>query len=49
MYLDSVRDYFNEIKEKLTDKKTYYVLLYIFISLSSKYGKNKNKKKIKNK
>lgn len=33
MYLDSVRDYFNEIKEKLTDKKTYYVLLYIFISL----------------
>jgi hypothetical protein len=33
MYLDSVRDYLNEIKGKITDNKTYYILLYIFISL----------------
>jgi hypothetical protein len=33
MNLNSVQDYFNKITEKITDKKTYYILLYIFISL----------------
>jgi hypothetical protein len=33
MNFNSIQDYFNKIKEKLKDKKTYYMLLYIFISL----------------
>lgn len=29
----NIQDYFNKIKGKLSDKKTYYMLLYLFISL----------------